>query len=286
MAASDAVFQQPVKKKRVHMARAKRHYLPGHVWHITHRCHKKEFLLKFARDRRRWLQWLFEARKRYGLCILNYMVTSNHIHLLVADGGGREVIPKSLQLIAGRTGQEYNQRKNRNGAFWEDRYHATAVSSDHHLIQCMVYIDLNMVRAGAVNHPSEWNFGGYNEIHKPHERYALIDCNRLMDLLHFSSIDDLRSFHKESVERVLREKNYVREGRWTESIAVGSKSFVEDIKAKLSIRAKGRQVVESSGAHQLRDAQAPYDVNFTPENSDLRAKNAYFWRDNPEILIR
>lgn len=94
------------------MARAKRHYLPGHVWHLTHRCHKKEFLLKFARDRRRWLRWLFEAKKRYGLCILNYMVTSNHIHLLVADGGGREVIPKSLQLIAGRTGQEYNQRKN------------------------------------------------------------------------------------------------------------------------------------------------------------------------------
>jgi hypothetical protein len=26
------------------MARANRHYLPGCVWHITHRCHKKEFL--------------------------------------------------------------------------------------------------------------------------------------------------------------------------------------------------------------------------------------------------
>ncbi|SDM80320.1 hypothetical protein SAMN05660860_03195 [Geoalkalibacter ferrihydriticus] len=26
-----------------------RYFLPGHVWHITHRCHKKEFLLKFAR---------------------------------------------------------------------------------------------------------------------------------------------------------------------------------------------------------------------------------------------
>jgi len=24
------------------------------VWHITHRCHKKEFLLKFAIDRERW----------------------------------------------------------------------------------------------------------------------------------------------------------------------------------------------------------------------------------------
>ena len=33
------------------MAHAKRHYLHGHVWHITHRCHKKEFLLKLVKDR-------------------------------------------------------------------------------------------------------------------------------------------------------------------------------------------------------------------------------------------
>jgi putative transposase len=64
------------------MPRANRHYIPGYVWHITHRCHKKEFLLKFARDRRRWLRWLFEARKRYGFSVLNYTVASNHVHLL------------------------------------------------------------------------------------------------------------------------------------------------------------------------------------------------------------
>jgi putative transposase len=34
---------------------------------------------------------LFEARKRYGLKVLNYIVTSNHIHLLVVDGGGRTI---------------------------------------------------------------------------------------------------------------------------------------------------------------------------------------------------
>jgi REP element-mobilizing transposase RayT len=85
------------------MARAKRYYIPGHVWHLTHRCHKKEFLLKFSRDRQRWLEWLFEAKKRYGIRVLNYMVTSNHIHLLVLDADGRDVIPKSMHLIAGRT---------------------------------------------------------------------------------------------------------------------------------------------------------------------------------------
>jgi len=104
------------------MARANRHYIPGYIRHITPRCHKREFLLKFSKDRHRYLQWLYQARKRYGICILNCMVTSNHIHLLVADTGERNVIPNSMQLVAGRTGQEYNQRKDRKGAFWEDRY--------------------------------------------------------------------------------------------------------------------------------------------------------------------
>ena len=95
------------------------------------------------------------------------MVTSNHVHLLVVDTGKREVIPKSMQLVAGRTGQEYNQRKNRKGAYWEDRYHPTAVESGDHLARCIAYIDANMVRAGVVSHPSMWPFSGYNEIQEP-----------------------------------------------------------------------------------------------------------------------
>ena len=125
------------------MPRAHRHYIPGCVWHITHRCHKQEFLLNFEKDRKRWRHWLFEAKKCYGLCVLNYIVTSNHIHLLVVDTE-ENVIAKSLQLIAGRTAQEFNLRKKRKGAFWEDRYHATAVETDEHLAKCIVYIDLNM----------------------------------------------------------------------------------------------------------------------------------------------
>jgi hypothetical protein len=31
-----------------------KHHLPGYVWHITHRCHKREFLLKFEKDKKRW----------------------------------------------------------------------------------------------------------------------------------------------------------------------------------------------------------------------------------------
>jgi REP element-mobilizing transposase RayT len=56
-----------------------------------------------------------------------YTVTSNHVHLIIRDAKGEEVIPQTIQLIARRTVREYNQRKDRRGAFWEDRYHATAV---------------------------------------------------------------------------------------------------------------------------------------------------------------
>ena len=77
------------------MPRAHRYYVPGHVWHITQRCHQKDFFLKFAKDRIRWIRWLFEAKKRFGLVVLDYVVTSNHIHLLV----GCRVVPVQLADI-------------------------------------------------------------------------------------------------------------------------------------------------------------------------------------------
>jgi REP-associated tyrosine transposase len=193
------------------MPRANRHYIPGYVWHLTHRCHKKEFLLKFARDRRRYLRWLFEARERYGLSVLNYTVTSNHVHLLVKDNGDRDVIPKSIQLIAGRTGQEFNSRKNRKGAYWEDRYHATAVGAGGHLVKCLVYIDLDMVRAGVVKHPSEWKFNGDNEIQAPRERYSLIDNEELRNLLEFRSMNDLAETYRGWVEEAIEKKSHARD---------------------------------------------------------------------------
>ena len=222
------------------MPRANRHYLPGCVWHITHRCHKQEFLLKFEKDRKRWLYWLFEAKKRYGLCVLNYTVTSNHIHLLVVDTG-RDIIPQSLQLVAGRTAQEFNTRKNRKGAFWEDRYHATAIETNEHLAKCMIYIDLNMVRAGVVKHPSEYDTWIDNE---------------------------------------LNNNASARNPLWSESIAVGSEPFIMEIQEKLASRARKRSAVSANGTTVLKEPQIPYNALFDVKKVLLSHKNAYIWNKN------
>ena len=80
--------------------------------------------------------------KRYGPCVLNYIITSSHIHLLVRDRGQGD-IKKNMQLVAGRTAREYNQRKGINGAFWEDRYHATAVDSEMYLARYRSIVEEN-----------------------------------------------------------------------------------------------------------------------------------------------
>lgn len=252
------------------MPRAHRHFLPGQLWHITHRCHEKAFLLKFARDRRRYLRWLFEAKKRFGLCVLNYVVTSNHIHLLVKDTG-EGVIASSIQLVAARTAQEYNLRRVRYGAFWEDRYHATAVEGDEHLHRCLVYIDLNA-----------WPHGGYREIQEPPQRCALIEREELSKLCGFASVADFRGEHRRWVADALSSEASWRDARWSEAVAVGSASFVAKVKQELGAKARYRQIeVADDGGCVLQEPRDAYRVIFGRENEALRRKNTVYWTHNP-----
>ena len=190
------------------------------------------------------------------------------------------MIPKSIQLVAGRTGQEYNQRKSRKGAYWEDRYHATAIEDGQHLLRCLVYIDLNMVRAGVVSHPSEWSFSGYNEIQSPRRKCVLIAYEKLMELAGFETYDVFRESHRAWVYESLKNDNNIRQSEWTQSIAVGSERFVEKTKEKLGISGKGRKVFEAGQAYQLREKEVSYMANFGPENDDIGAENGYFWRSS------
>ena len=255
------------------MPRANSHFLPGYVWHITHRCHRKSFLLKFARDRCAYLRWLFEAKKRFGVSVLNYTVTCNHVHLLVKDTGSG-VIANSIQLTAGRTGQEYNQRKARHGAFWEDRYHATAIEADEHLHRCLVYIDLNMVRAGVVRHPSQWVHSGYREIQNPPKRYGIIDLRDLSSLCGFNRLTDFQQAHREWVKEALGRNTAVREGNCSEAIAVGSLSFVHIVLGSRIQSGASRVVTELEGSYTLREEGEAYGPNFGGETEARSQKKA------------
>ena len=189
---------------------------------------------------------------------MDFIVTSNHIHLLLYDNGGNNVIPDSIKIVAGRTAQEYNFRKNRKGAFWQDRYHATAVETNRYLRQCIAYIDMNMVRAGVVDHPEKWRWCGYNEIQNPRERKGIIDFGRLTGLLGFNSYEQMKDAHLKWIDIATRETTNAREKKWSQSIAVGSEAYIEKIREALGFRARGRKIRQTGDSFELRETLTPY----------------------------
>jgi putative transposase len=199
-------------------------------------------------------RWLFEAKKRYGLCVLDYVDTSDHIHLLVRDRG-EGANARSMQLIASRTGQAYNQRKQRQGAYREDRYQATAVDTERYLAQCLEYIDLNKVRAGVVRHPREWAASGYREIQAPRKRYRMTDSMALLKLFGVAKWSQLQKTHAQWVETALASGALARASCWSEAVAVGSEDFVGGVKTALGIKGRYRDAppADEADGYPLRE---------------------------------
>ena len=85
---------------------------------------------------------------------------SNHFHLLAtpetADG-----IPQMMQAVGRRYVRNYNLRHSRTGTLWEGRYRSTLIQAERYLLACMVYIDLNPVRAGMVADPGDYPWSSY-----------------------------------------------------------------------------------------------------------------------------
>ena len=84
-------------------------------YHVTHCCQEGRFLLRFKCDRRNYLDRLVEAGQRFAVELLDYMLTCNHVHLLLRSGRAEDV-SAAMQYVQGTVARDYNQRKHRRGA--------------------------------------------------------------------------------------------------------------------------------------------------------------------------
>lgn len=222
-----------------------------------------------------------EAKQRYRLSILNFNVTCNHIHLLLDDLTGGLSIPRAMQLVEGCTAEEYNARKGRLGSFWTDRYQATAVESGSHLLRCFAYIDLNMVRAGAVHEPGEWSDCGYRHVQTQRRRNVIIDYDNLMAHLGVSSMPALIKRQRELLET---ERHFVqaRQPLWTESVAVGSLDYVTRFRDELQKRTGVRKNIGEPQAERetavLREPRAGYEPRLRSGVYSIEGDNHFFWK--------
>ena len=82
-------------------------------------------------------------------------------------------------------------------------------------------------------------------------------------------LGDLQHARNQWITECLGSKPLSRDAAWTESLALGSASFVEDVKNKLGITAKARRIVERDDIHILREPAVSYDIDFNTENAVL-----------------
>jgi len=216
--------------------------------------------MRFARDRDRYREWLRQGVIRHRVPIYGYCITSNHVHL-IAHADNVEAVGNLMHLAAGSTAKQFNLRKERTGAMWQHPYQCTIIEDGRHLLNCLCYVDLNMVRAGVVSHPSEWRWSGHDELTKSRKRYGLLNIDRLLQSLDIVDIKTFKDVYDAAIQNRLEQRQFQRESYWTEALAVGSKRFVEKAQSRYARRWSFDVQQIGEGADQpwaVREFQEPY----------------------------
>lgn len=142
------------------MARLPRLSIPGYPHHIIQRGNNRQTIFSSDADRRYLLGLLAEYANQFKVAVHAYVLMGNHIHLLVTPETV-EGLPKMMQAVGRRYVRHFNDGQGRSGTLWEGRYRSTVIETDRYLLACMVYIDLNPVRAGLVTAPKDYPWSSH-----------------------------------------------------------------------------------------------------------------------------
>lgn len=239
------------------MPRASNYLLEGYTYHLTQRCHGREFLLKAGQDRDAYRAWLREGVLRFKVPVYGFCVTRNHVHVVV-HAVDREAVASLMHLASGATAKSFNVRKERHGSLWLHPYHCTVIQDGQHLLNCLRYVDMNMVRAGCVSHPRQWTWCGYHELAGNRRRYKILNVEHLVERLQMGSVSAFQQLYAESIEERLACGKHEREDYWTSSLAVGNKDFVNGITSRYRNRYDFTTEIAGDGAWTVRERPSSY----------------------------
>lgn len=142
------------------MARQPRLTLPGYPHHVIQRGNNRQAIFNSSADYQTLLGLLFDNAKKFNVAIHAYVLMTNHFHLLAtpqtADG-----LPQMMQAVGRSYVRYFNDTHKRSGTLWEGRYKSTLIQTERYLLACMVYIDLNPVRAGLVTEARDYPWSSH-----------------------------------------------------------------------------------------------------------------------------
>lgn len=131
------------------MPRKPRLDCPGLLYHIIVRGIEKGHIFNDDKDRDFFLSRLAEILKDTYTSLYAFALIPNHFHLLIR----RDNIPisKVMQRLLTSYALYFNKRHERVGHLFQNRYKSIICQEDTYLLELIRYINLNPLRAGAVD---------------------------------------------------------------------------------------------------------------------------------------
>lgn len=186
---------------------------------------------------------LREHATQFDVAIHAYVLMDNHFHLLVTPHG-QDGLPHMMQAVGRRYVRYFNDANGRTGTLWEGRYKSALVQSERYLLACMVYMDLNPVRAGMVARAQDFAWSS-------HAHYAGLHNDRLVTPHALvwelgNTPFDRESRYRELVQAGVSERQRLALGRSvTSGWVLGDDRFIDALQSRTERRltrsAPGRQ---------------------------------------------
>lgn len=130
------------------MARRRRFWFPGAIYHITARGNRRENIFLSDRDRQVYLMILQEVKKACAVQIHAYCLMSNHVHLLIETSN----IPPGniLQRLHLKYSKYFNRKYQHVGHLFQNRYHDEIILNHQYFKTACCYIHRNPERANLI----------------------------------------------------------------------------------------------------------------------------------------
>ncbi|MCJ7806540.1 MAG: transposase, partial [Clostridia bacterium] len=107
------------------------------VYHVMLRGINRQNIFKDREDRQQFITTLVKYKKVSGYEIYGYCLMTNHMHLLIKEGG--ESIDRILKRIGASYVYWYNKKYARCGHLFQDRFKSEPVEDDQYLLVVLRY---------------------------------------------------------------------------------------------------------------------------------------------------
>lgn len=142
------------------MSRQLRIEYPGALYHVTTRGNSKATIFINDNDRYKFLDTLESCTKAFNYICHAYCIMDNHYHLLIETPDAN--LSAGIHKLNSVYAQYFNKQYDHVGHVFQGRFKAILIQRDDYLLELCRYIVLNPIRAGIVNHPSEYQWSSFS----------------------------------------------------------------------------------------------------------------------------